>query len=117
MRARGDRMLRDRDVRSALRSGAVKVTRLRTPSPESLAQEIACCAGYTVERAGSWIGTVEQVGYEPSERWDRPSAVTVRLGRASKRLIRVAASEVREVVPSERRVVLTATVDFVSYSG
>jgi hypothetical protein len=111
-------MLQDRDVRSALRSGAVKVTRLRTPSPEeSLAQEIACCAGYTVERAGSWIGTVEQVGYEPSERWDRPSAVTVRLGRASKRLIRVAASEVREVVPSERRVVLTATVDFVSYSG
>ena len=111
-------MLRDRDVRSALRSGAVKVTRLRTPSPEeSLAQEIACCAGYTVERAGSWIGTVEQVGYEPSERWDRPSAVTVRLGRASKRLIRVAASEVRRWFPSERRVVLTATVDFVSYSG
>jgi hypothetical protein len=111
-------MLRDRDVRSALRSGAVKVSRLRTRSPEeSLAQEIACCSGYTVERAGAWIGTVEQVGYEPSARWDRPNAVTVRLGRTSKRLIRFAASEVREVVPSERRVVLTATVDFVSYSG
>lgn len=110
-------MLRDRDARSALRSGAVKVTRLRTPSlEESLAQEIACCTGYAVERAGSWIGTVEGIGYEPSARWERPIAVTVRLGRASKRLIRFAASEVTEVIPSERRLVLTATVDFVSYS-
>lgn len=111
-------MLRDRDVRSSLRSGAVKLTRSRKPAPEeSLAQEIACCTGYTVERAGSWIGTVEQIGYEPSARWDRPIAVTVRLGRAGKRLIRFAASEVTDVIPSERRLVLTATVDFVSYSG
>ena len=111
-------MLLDRETRSAFRSEAVKVGHLRSRSqPDPLAERIARCGGYTVERAGAWIGTIEQVAYAPSARWDHPHGVTVRLGRASRRLVRVAVVDVLDVRPAERRVVLAPNFDFSSHLG
>ena len=58
------------------------------------------------------LGTVAGVGYAPSARWDHPDALIVRLGRSGSRLIRIAASEVRDVIPAERKVVLANAFAF-----
>jgi hypothetical protein len=78
----------------------------------TLTEKISHSAGYAVEASQGRVGTVTEVGYAPSARWDRPDALIVRLGRSSSRLIRIAASEVRDVIPSERKVVLGNAFSF-----
>jgi hypothetical protein len=79
----------------------------------TLTEKISQSAGYLVEVAQGRVGVVTEVGYKPSARWDHPDALIVRLGRSGSRLIRIAASEVREVIPAERKVVLATAFTFV----
>ena len=79
----------------------------------TLTEKISQSAGYLVEVAQGRVGVVTEVGYKPSARWDRPDALIVRLGRSGSRLIRIAASDVREVIPAERKVVLATAFAFV----
>jgi hypothetical protein len=79
----------------------------------TLTEKISQSAGYLVEVAQGRVGVVTEVGYKPSARWDRPDALIVRLGHSGSRLIRIAASEVRDVIPAERKVVLATAFAFV----
>ena len=79
----------------------------------TLTEKISRSAGYFVEVAQGRVGIVAEVGYAPSARWDHPNALVVRLGRSGSRLIRIAASEVRDVIPAERKVVLANAFAFV----
>ena len=79
----------------------------------TLTEKISHSAGYAVEASQGRVGIVAEVGYAPSARWDRPEALVVRLGRSGSRLIRIAASEVRDVIPAERKVVLATAFAFV----
>jgi hypothetical protein len=78
----------------------------------TLTEKISHSAGYSVEIAQGRVGIVAEVGYSPSARWDHPDALVVRLGRSGSRLITIAASEVRDVIPAERKVVLANAFAF-----
>ena len=54
------------------------------------------------------IGTVEEVRYGPSRRWDRPTELAVQAGRGGKRRLIVPIADVAEV-DTEDRVVLLRT--------
>ena len=82
----------------------------------TLTEKISRSAGYFVEIAQGRVGVVAEVGYAPSARGDHPEALVVRLGRSGSRLIRIAASEVRDVIPAEHKVVLGNAFAFVDAS-
>ena len=63
------------------------------------------CIGFRVESGGTTIGTVADVRYGPSTRWDHPTALTIRAGRGS-RVLLVTAEQVEEVLRDEGLVVV-----------
>ena len=55
---------------------------------------------------GGRVGVVEEVVWGASRRWDRPEGIAVRTGPEGKLRVVVHASEVEQVLPAERRVVV-----------
>jgi hypothetical protein len=66
---------------------------------------VARCQGFSVVSPDGRIGTVEEVRYGPSRRWDRPTDLAVKAGRRGGRRLIVPVDDVAEV-DSESRVVL-----------
>jgi hypothetical protein len=66
---------------------------------------VARCQGFSVVSPEGQIGTVEEVRYGPSRRWDRPTELAVQAGRGGRRRVIVPVDDVAEV-DSESRVVL-----------
>jgi hypothetical protein len=66
---------------------------------------VARCQGFSVVSPDGRIGTVEEVRYGPSRRWDRPTELAVQAGRGGRRRVIVPVDDVAEV-DSESRVVL-----------
>jgi hypothetical protein len=70
---------------------------------------IARCQGFGVVSPDGRIGTVEEVRYGPSRRWDSPTELAVQAGRGGKRRLIVPVAEVAAVVPDDRVVVLRSS--------
>ena len=60
------------------------------------------------------IGTVEEVRYGPSRRWDRPTELAVQAGRGGRRRLIVPVADVAEVDTEGRVVLLRAAPHIVS---
>jgi len=69
-------------------------------------EALSDCIGFRVESGGEAIGTVVDVRYGPSTRWDHPTALAIRAGRGSSRLLFVTADQVTDVLGDERLVML-----------
>jgi hypothetical protein len=69
-------------------------------------EALSDCIGFRVESGGAVIGTVADLRYGPSTRWDHPTALAVRAGRGGSRTLLIPADQVTEVVPEERLVVV-----------
>ena len=79
----------------------------RRRNDDSLVEALlARCEGFTVDVQGGHVGVVEEVVWGGSRRWDRPEGIAVRTGPEGKRRVVVPASEVEQVLPGERRVVV-----------
>jgi hypothetical protein len=70
---------------------------------------VARCEGFGVISPDGRIGTVEEVLYGPSRRWDSPTELAVQAGRRGKRRLIVPVDEVAAVVPDDRVVVLRSS--------
>ena len=68
-------------------------------------EALSDCVGFRVECEGTVVGVVDDVRYDPSMRWDHPTALAIRHGRAG-RLLLVPAEQVLDVVRDERLVVV-----------
>jgi hypothetical protein len=55
------------------------------------------------------IGTVEEVRYGPSRRWDSPTELAVQAGRGGKRRLIVPVDDIAAVVPGDRVVLLRSS--------
>jgi hypothetical protein len=75
---------------------------------------IARCHGFGVVSPAGRIGTVEEVRYGPSRRWDSPTELAVQAGRGGRRRLIVPVDEVEAVVPDDRLVVLRSSPRVVS---
>ena len=75
---------------------------------------IARCQGFGVVSPDGRIGTVEEVRYGPSRRWDSPTELAVQAGRGGKRRLIVPVADVAAVVPDDRVVVLRSSPRIVS---
>jgi hypothetical protein len=89
----------DRDVGEGNASGA-----LRTGG-----DWIARCQGFGVVSPDGRIGTVEEVRYGPSRRWDSPTELAVQAGRGGRRRLIVPVDEIEAVVPEDRVVMLRSS--------
>jgi hypothetical protein len=78
-------------------------------SPPAGGDSIARCQGFGVISPDGRIGTVEEVRYGPSRRWDSPTELAVQAGRGGKRRLIVPVDEVAAVVPADRVVVLRSS--------
>jgi len=67
---------------------------------------LARCKGFAVHGPGGPVGTVEEVVWGESRRWDRPEGIAVRTGPEGKKLVVVPAEAVEEILVPERRVVV-----------
>ena len=67
---------------------------------------LARCKGFTVHVPGGLVGTVEEVVWGESRRWDRPEGITVRTGPEGKKLVVLPADAVEEVLVLEQRIVV-----------
>ena len=70
---------------------------------------IARCQGFGVVSPDGRFGTVEEVRYGPSRRWDSPTELAVQAGRGGRRRLIVPVDEVAAVVPDDRVVVLRSS--------
>jgi hypothetical protein len=70
---------------------------------------IARCQGFGVVSPDGRIGTVEEVRYGPSRRWDSPTELAVQAGRGGRRRLIVPVEEVAAVVPDDRVVLLRSS--------
>ena len=70
---------------------------------------IAGCQGFGVVSPDGRIGTVEEVRYGPSRRWDSPTELAVQAGRDGKRRLIVPVDEIAAVVPDDRVIVLRSS--------
>jgi hypothetical protein len=77
-----------------------------TGSDLAVGEALLGCLGFRAESDGMTIGTVADVRYGPSTRWDHPTALAIRAGRESMRVMLVTADQVTDVLPDERVVVL-----------
>jgi hypothetical protein len=69
-------------------------------------EALSDCVGFRVECDGAVVGVVDDVRYDPSTRWDHPTALAIRRpGRATRRLL-VPAEQVLDVVRDERLVIV-----------
>ena len=75
---------------------------------------IARCHGFGVVSPDGRIGTVEEVRYGPSRRWDSPTELAVQAGRGGRRRLIVPVADVAAVVPDDRVVVLRSSPRIVS---
>jgi hypothetical protein len=75
---------------------------------------IARCEGFGVVSPDGRIGTVEEVRYGPSRRWDSPTELAIQAGGGGRRRLIVPVDDVLEVVPDERVVVLRSSPRIVS---
>src|SRR6202165_3775526 len=62
------------------------------------------CEGFLVETASKRIGRVQGIRYGNSQ--DEPEALAVRLGRFGRKLVLINATDVEQVDPRERRVIV-----------
>ncbi len=75
---------------------------------------IARCKGFGVVSPDGRIGTVEEIRYGPSRRWDSPTELAVQAGRGGKRRLIVPVEDVAAVVADERVVLLHSSPHVVS---
>ena len=75
---------------------------------------MARCQGFSVVSPDGRIGTVEEVRYGPSRRWDRPTELAVQAGRRGRRRLIVPVDDVAEVDSESRIVLLRAAPRIVS---
>ena len=75
---------------------------------------IARCEGFRVVSPDGRIGTVEEVRYGPSRRWDSPTELAVLAGRGGRRRLIVPVDDVAAVVPEQRVVMLHSSPRVVS---
>jgi hypothetical protein len=75
---------------------------------------VARCRGFSVVSPDGRIGTVEEVRYGPSRRWDRPTELAVQAGHDGRRLFIVPVDDVAEVDPEDRVVRLRSAPRVVS---
>jgi hypothetical protein len=83
-------------------------------SPRAGGDWIARCEGFGVISPDGRIGTVEEVRYGPSRRWDSPTELAVQAGRGGKRRLIVPVDDVAAVVPDDRVVLLRSAPRIVS---
>jgi hypothetical protein len=83
-------------------------------SPPAGGDSIARCEGFGVISPDGRIGTVEEVRYGPSRRWDSPTELAVQAGRGGKRRLIVPVEDVEAVVLDERVVRLRSAPHVVS---
>jgi hypothetical protein len=72
------------------------------------------CEGFAVVSPNGRVGVVEEVRYGPSRRWDSPSELAVRAGRAGARQIIVPVEDIADVDPDGRLVRLRRAPHIVS---
>ena len=70
---------------------------------------VARCEGFGVIAPEGRIGTVEEIRYGPSRRWDGPTELAIQAGRRGKLRLIVPVEEVEAVVPDDRVVVLRSS--------
>ncbi len=70
-------------------------------------EALAHSVGFRVVARGTVLGTVDEVHYGPSRRWDHPTSLVLRSGNHS---VLVPANAVHEVLPNKRLVVLADPV-------
>ena len=75
---------------------------------------LARCEGFTVVAPDGRIGTVDEIRYGPSRRWDSPSELVVHAGRAGRRLLIVPVDDIADVDPELRVVTLHTAPHIVS---
>jgi hypothetical protein len=92
----------------------VRSSAQESPSTDVEGNRLAHCEGFTLVSPNGRIGTVAEIRYGPSRRWDCPSELVVHAGRSGRRLLIVPADDVAEVLPEQRLVVLRASPRIVS---
>lgn len=85
-----------------------------TASGRNGGDRVARCAGFGVVSPEGRIGTVEEVRYGPSRRWDSPTELAVQAGRSGQRRLIVPVEEVALVDPEARLVVLRSSPHIIS---
>ena len=75
---------------------------------------VARCHGFGVVSPDGRIGTVEEVRYGPSRRWDNPTELAVHAGRGGRRRLIVPVDEVAAVELEDRIVVLRSSPQIIS---
>ena len=75
---------------------------------------VARCQGFGVISPDGRIGTVEEVRYGPSRRWDSPTELAIQAGRGGKRRLIVPVDDIAAVVPDDRVVMLRSSPTVVS---
>lgn len=75
---------------------------------------VARCEGFGVVSPEGRIGTVEEVRYGPSRRWDSPTELAIQAGRDGTLRLIVPVDDVAQVVPDDRLVMLRSSPRIVS---
>ena len=75
---------------------------------------VARCQGFGVISPDGRIGTVEEVRYGPSRRWDSPTELAIQAGRGGRRRLIVPVDDIAAVVPDDRVVMLRSSPTVVS---
>jgi hypothetical protein len=86
----------------------------QTNSERSGGDWVARCEGFGVVSPEGRIGTVEEIRYGPSRRWDSPTELAIQAGRGGKLRLIVPVDDVAEVVPGDRLVMLRSSPRIVS---
>jgi hypothetical protein len=86
----------------------------QTNSERSGGDWVARCEGFGVVSPEGRIGTVEEIRYGPSRRWDSPTELAILAGRGGKLRLIVPVDDVAEVVPDDRLVMLRSSPRIVS---
>jgi hypothetical protein len=75
---------------------------------------VARCEGFGVVSPEGRIGTVEEIRYGPSRRWDSPTELAIQAGRGGNLRLIVPVDDVAAIVPDDRLVLLRASPRIVS---
>ena len=67
------------------------------------------CEGFRVDSPDGQVGIVVGVVYEPSARWDRPSALRVRGSDGP--VVMISMEDVEDVVAADRRLLVRARIE------
>ena len=80
--------------------------RRKKPEGDLVAALLARCKGFAVHVPGGRVGTVEEIVWGESRRWDRPEGIAVRTGPEGKKLVVVPADAVEDVLVPEQTIVV-----------